>query len=223
MSNIEPADLPPEVIERALAGDEEAFKRFYRRYDPTVRWAVGRRVYRWPKLVSNFDDIVQDVWLELTRCGCKRLRYHDMNRGLPFWRFLALVSTRFAWRIAKRKLDHPIDELEGWVDEGCDFTVKIMHADFLNHLARRVEEELGETERRLFFGYYVRGEQLKDVGAELGMKEDATYKRKERLQKKLNGMAEELLAGPIATSPEVVAMVLGAMLSIGPSGLWGAI
>src|SRR5262245_18557273 len=50
MSRVEPADLPPDVIARALDGESAAFNLFHRRYDPTVRWAVGLRIYRWPEL-----------------------------------------------------------------------------------------------------------------------------------------------------------------------------
>lgn len=223
MSRVEPPDLPADVVARALAGNAAAFRRFHARYDPTVHWAVGLRVYCWPQLVPQLEDIVQEVWLELTRRGCKRLRYHDASRGVPLWRFVALVSTRCAWRIAKRKLEHLTEELkEAPEDEDWDFVMRIMHADCLQQLAARVEQTLGATDRRLFEGHYVRGERLKDVGAQLGMNENATYKRKERLQKKLQGLVEQLLELPPGTTPpELVAVVLGALIALTESGLGG--
>ncbi len=62
MNGSQPADLPRDVIERALDGEPAAFRKLYESYDPTVRWAVGLRVYRWPTLVPQLEDIVQDVW-----------------------------------------------------------------------------------------------------------------------------------------------------------------
>lgn len=225
MSRVEPPDLPSDVIARALDGDAAAFRRFHARYDSTVRWAVGLRVYCWPQLVPQLEDIVQEVWLELTRRGCKRLRYHDATRGLPFSRFVALVSTRFAWRIAKRQLGHATEELVDVLeDDDWGFAMRIMHADFLHQLATRVEQTLGATDRRLFEGYYIRGERLKDVGAQLDMNENATYKRKERLQKKLQGLAEALLGeAPGSTPAEVAAMVLGLLLALVKGGLGGGL
>ncbi|MCX4246477.1 RNA polymerase sigma factor [Paraliomyxa miuraensis] len=211
MSNLEPPDLPPSVVARALDGEETAFALFYRRYDPTVRWAVGLRVYRWPRLVPLFDDIVQEVWCELTRRGCKRLRYHDAERRLPLWRYVALVSGRLGWRIAKRHLGHQEVELVEALEEDDDWGVvmRIMHADLLDRLAQAVHGELDETDRELFEEYFVRGEMLKDVGARLGLKENATYKRKERLQRKLQTLAERLLGKPPRTEhPDLVALAL---------------
>lgn len=218
MSRVEPDDLSPAVIERALDGDAAAFNQFHRRYDPTVRWAVGIRIYCWPQLVPQLEDIVQEVWLELTRRRCKRLRYHDPERGIPFWRFLALISTRYGWKIAKRELGHPEVELEDVLDDddGWDFIMRIMHADFLDRLAEHVEKELGKDDRALFEGYYVRGEKLKDVGARLDLNENATYKRKERLQKKLQALGEELLRdSPPKIPPDMVAVLLAAFVATG--------
>lgn len=224
MSKHEPPDLPTDVIARALHGDADAFRRFYRRYDPTVRWAVGTRIYRWPQLVPMIEDIVQEVWMELLRGNGKRLRYHDVTRGIPFHGFLTIICTRYSWRIAKRELKHPTEELGDILeDEDWSFLARLMHADFLDRLAEYVERRLGDMDRELFKGYYVRGEMLKDVGATLGMNENATYKRKERLQKKLHGFAEELLgtSSPGATRAELTAVVMGLMLECYQSGLGG--
>ncbi len=225
MKRVEPRDLPPDVIARALDGEADAFRRFYRRYDPTVRWAVGMRVYCWPQLASLHEDIVQEVWCELIRRRCKRLRYHDGSRGVPFHRFLAIICARYGWKIAKRELGHPTHDLEP-VDEGDDwkFAMQLMHADLLRQLVKKIDHSLGETDRRLFEGYYIRGDKLKDVGARLGLKEDAVYQRKKRLQKKLRELAGELLGKPPASlSSDLVAVVLGLLIALTRSGLGGGV
>jgi RNA polymerase sigma factor (sigma-70 family) len=218
MNGSHPADLPRDVIERALDGEPAAFRKLYESYDPTVRWAVGLRVYRWPKLVPELDDIVQDVWYELTRHACKRLRYHDRDRGVPFRRFLAYITTRLGWRLAKRRLGHAEAETSEAMElvEGDDwgFVLEMMHADFLDRLVELVKVRLDETDRRLFEEHYVWGDKLKDVGARLGLNENATYKRNERLPGKLQRLAEELLGKPKHGSPELVAAILATLVGL---------
>lgn len=216
----EPPDLPADVIARALDGDVVAFGAFYRRYDPNVRWAVGLRIYRWPKLVPELEDIVQDVWCELIKKGGKRLRYHDPARSAPFSRFVGLVSLRLAWRIGKKRLGHPEIDPGEVLDDGEVFEERLMAADVLDRLCALAKKRLDATDWALVEGYFVRGEQLKDVGAQLGMSENATYKRNERLQKKLQRLADELLGEAHPKAPgDLVAIAMGALVLAGqPAG-----
>lgn len=216
MSRVEPPDLPADVIARALGGDVVAFGAFYRRYDPTVRWAVGLRVYRWPELVPELEDIVQDVWWELMKKGCKRLRYYDPARGKPFSRFVALVSLRLAWRLGKKRLGHSESDRVDVLDDQDCFESRLIDADLLDRLCAMAKKHLSATDWALLEGHFVRGEQLKDVGAQLGMTENATYKRNERLQKKLQGLAKDLLgeAHPKALG-ELVAIAIAAVVLAG--------
>jgi RNA polymerase sigma factor (sigma-70 family) len=192
----EPTDLPAEVIARALAGDEVAFRRFYRRYNPAVRWAVGMRVYRWPELVPLFEDIVQEVWLHLLRGDWAGLRYYESDRGTPFGAFVAVIAARCGWRVAKRHLGHSEDLVGMPADDDWDFVMRILSRDLLDRLVVLVGERLDEEDRLLFEGHYVHGEQLQDVGARLGMKRNTAHKRHQRLKGKLAALAEELLGEP---------------------------
>lgn len=212
MSTSEPPDLPSGLIMRALDGDPAAFRSFYRRYDPTVRWAVGLRIYRWPELVPEFEDVVQEVWLGITKERGKRLRYHDPARGLSFERFLAMISTRLAWRIAMRRRSPTPAELGEMHDDVESFAEHLMNAEVLERLAELVKARLDDKDQGLFEGYYVRGELLKDIGARLGMSESATYKRNERMQKKLRELVHELLdEAPTEMAPGLVAVLVAAL------------
>jgi RNA polymerase sigma factor (sigma-70 family) len=217
MSRVEPPDLPADVIARARDGDEAALGALYRRYEPTVRWAVGLRIHRWPELEPVLEDIVQDVWWELLKNGCKRLRYHEPSRGVPLWRFVAVISIRLAWRLGKRRLKHPEIVEVDVLDDDEDLEARLLDADLLDRLCALAKARLDATDLALLEGYFVRGEQLKDVGARLGMNENAAYKRKERLQKKLQTLAQELLgaAHPKGTG-ELVAIAIAAMVVAGP-------
>jgi RNA polymerase sigma factor (sigma-70 family) len=222
MSRIEPTDLPPDVILRALDGDAAAFRRLYLRYDSTARWAVGLRVYRWPQLVPHFEDIMQEVWCELIRRKGRRLRYHDAARGAPFWRYLACIASRLGWQLAQRRLGRPEREAVDVPDGTESFVARLTNAQLLDRLAELVRARLDEKDRRIFHEHYVVGDTLKDIGARLDMNENATYKRHERLLDKLRALAEELLGEPgRGQRPELVAIALAAVITVAQVGLGG--
>jgi RNA polymerase sigma factor (sigma-70 family) len=229
MNGIEPPDLPPDVIECALDGDPTAFRKLYHRYDPTLRWAVGLRVRRWPELEPAFEDVVQDVWCELMRRKGKRLRYHTGDRGTPFWRYLAYVSARYGWKLAKRRLAHSEQEAElaergtSVLDEAdeIDLVQKLIEADLFDRLAARVDAELDEVERRIFHENLVGGDTLRAIAKRLGVKENALHQRKHRMHAKLRALVDELLAEPGPRSPELVAMVVATLYALAQGGLGG--
>lgn len=186
-------ELEIDAIARALADPQgEAFRRFYCRYEPVVRWAAGCRVLRWPELVPSFEDVMQDVWIHLLRRREPLLGY-EPRRGVPFSSFLALVSSRTAWKLAKRRLRHPIEELHDEPDdEAWDFTLDLARTDVLQRLAEHVQA-LDRRSRRFFHGHYVDGRMIKEVGAELGLSDNASHVFKLRLEKRLVAMAKALL------------------------------
>ncbi len=216
-------DLDLEVVERALLDPHgPEFVRLHDRYDPLVRWAVGRRVMRWPELCSSFDDIVQDVWLQLLRHRRRRWLGYDPDRGIAFGAFLALIAGRYGWKLAKRRLRHPLEPLRDELDdEDWDFTLALVRSDVLQRLAEQVEA-LDERSRRFFHGHYVEGRLIKDVGRELGLSDNTAHVFKLRLEKKLAAMARALLgeepdAGPQGGSSRrlvvVTVLALAALLT----------
>jgi len=225
MSNEGPKDLPREAIDRALDGDAAAFRRFYHHYDPTVRWAVGLRVYRWPLLVPLFDDIVQEVWARLVHHDCKVLRYYDRDRDVPFSRFLAFVSTRLGWRLGKRHLKHPEPELFDVADDDdWGFLMRMLHQDFLERLMTLVRERLGDKDVALFEGFYLEGQTIREIAVRLGIPENTAYQRHGRLRHKLSALAEELLGQrPSSGAPELVATLLAMVSLLGHGGLGGSL
>lgn len=213
-----PKDLPWKTLEALFGGDRSKFPEFFRHYNPIVRWAVGQRVYRWPELTPHFEDIVQDVWFELTRRDFKRLRYYKGDRDVPFHRYLGLIAARHGWRIAKRHLDpsDPILEDIPKVDDG--FELEMLRADLLERLAGLIGKRLSATDHRIFVGYYVRGERLKTIAAELAMTEEAIYQRHRRMLSKIGKIAAELDDRP-KSRPEVLAMTLAAFAVLAPGAL----
>jgi DNA-directed RNA polymerase specialized sigma24 family protein len=216
----EPKDLSREAIDRALAGDAVAFRRFYLHYDPTIRWAVGLRVYRWPQLVPLFDDIVQEVWARLVCHDCKVLRYYKQDRDVPFGRFLAFIATRLGWRVAKRNLRHPEPELVDVADDDdWGFVMRMLHHDFLERLMSLVRERLDDTDVALFEGFYLWGHTIRQIAERLSINENTAYQRHGRLRNKLAALAEELLGERTGSrAPELVAMLVATALLLGEGG-----
>jgi RNA polymerase sigma factor (sigma-70 family) len=213
-------ELELDVIARALAEPEgQAFRQLYRHYEPVVRWAVGCRVLRWPELVPSFEDVVQEVWIHLLRRRDPLLGY-DPRRGVPFVSFLALVASRTAWKLAKRRLRHSLEELHDEPDdEDWDFTLVLARSDVLQRLAERVDA-LDERSRRFFHGHYVGGRMIKDVGAELGLSDNASHVFKLRLEKKLVAMAKALLDRESGGERglRLVAVMLGGLIALLEAG-----
>lgn len=215
-------DLPLADIEAALDGDAAAFRRFYLHYDPTVRWAVGLRVYRWRELVPLYEDVVQEVWASLVRRDCKVLRYYTQGRDVPFSRFLAFVATRLGWRLAKKHLRHPDVELvevpDVPEDEELGLVARMLSEDFLAQLLARARECLDDTDFALLQGYYVDGESLREIAQRLGINENTAYQRHGRLRKKLVNQLEVLLGQRPRKAAERVAMLVVAVSLLGGDG-----
>ena len=216
MSNEGPKDLPREVIDRALDGDVAAFRRFYLHYDPTVRWAVGLRVHRWPSLVPLFDDIVQEVWVRLVH------RDYKVLRDVPFSRVLAFVATRLGWRLGKRHLKHPEPELFDVPDEeDWGFVMRMLHQDFLERLVTLVRERLDDKDVALFEGFYLEGQTIREIAVRLGIPENTAYQRHGRMRHKLSALAEDLLGERTSSGAPELATLITMVSLLGYGGVGG--
>ncbi len=205
-------DLPAADIEAALDGDVAAFRRLYLHYDPTVRWAVGVRVYRWPDLIGHYEDLVQEVWAYLVARQYKTLRYYKREGGVPFWRFVAIVSARHGWRLAKRHLRRSEIEIAEVPDipedEALSLVARMLSDDFVARLLARARERLDATDLALLEGHYMNGEAFRDVAHRLGIQENTAYQRHRRLRRKLAALLEGLLGERPRGATEQVAMLV---------------
>lgn len=190
-----PPNLALDVIARAFADPRsEAFAQFHSHYAPTVRWAVGYWVSQWRVLRPHLDDIVQEVWLELWRYGQRKpLLGFDPSRGVPFACFLGLVASKQGFKIGKKLLARATEPLEEEPnDDDWDFTLGLLRDDVVLRLGMVVRQELDERAYVFFLEHFIRGRRIKDVGAELGMSEDNTYRYKGRLEKRLEKLLRSL-------------------------------
>ncbi len=216
-------DLPYDDIEAGFEGKGAAFRRFYLHYDPTVRWAVGLRVYRWPKLVPLFDDIVQEVWTRLIRRNSKLLRYYRKDSSVPFSRFLSFIAARLGWRLAKKNLEYPevgLEEVpEVPADDALGLMARMLRRDFLEKLMKLARERLDDKDLALLEGYYVVGEPIREIALRLEINENAAYQRHRRLLKKLADIAKDLVEEPAGAGADLVAVLVATALLLGEGGL----
>lgn len=206
-----PPNLGLDVIARAFDDHQsEAFAQLHQHYAPTVRWAVGYWVSQWRVLRPHLDDLVQEVWLELWRLGRrKHLLGYDPSRGVPFACFLGLIASKQGFKLGKKHLRHGTEPLEEEPDDDdWDFTLGLLRDDLLRRLGKAVREELDERSYVFFREHFIRGRRIKDVGADLGMKDDNAFVFKGRLKRRLEKLLQRLLDSGSDPSPTPLALVV---------------
>ena len=90
----EPGELPGELVERALSGDESALAEAFMKFRPRLRLMISLRTD--PRLHGRFDssDVLQESFVELAR----QLPDFAKKRNVPFHLWLRLVTGQ---RLAK--------------------------------------------------------------------------------------------------------------------------
>ena len=91
-------------IHASLAGDEEAFARLVRRYQPLVY----RQMWRFSRDPDTLDDLVQEVFIEVFRS------LSGYKAKAPFLHWLRRIATRTGYRFWKRnaRIKRVRDEIE---------------------------------------------------------------------------------------------------------------
>jgi RNA polymerase sigma factor (sigma-70 family) len=207
-------ELPPEQVERALRGSREHLDALVQWYGPVVWAAVAARVRGVQGLRIEMEDLVQSVWLELLRNGCKRLSYYDRRRG-ELGYFIRMQASQIAWDLVMRELGR-LEVPPGTASEPIDqrFEARMMDRDVLERLGRRVRERLTESDWALFNAVYFEGLSSDELAQRLGKKHATVYQQKYRLLDKLEGIVRELLEEerPGASSNELLVPLLVASL-----------
>jgi RNA polymerase sigma factor (sigma-70 family) len=203
------------ILEATEKGSTAAFQRLYERYADKVRYAVARAAQRRCH-TRDVDELNQEVWCRLLDNERRLLRRFDPNRGRfePFISTVAYQQALMAVERHERQVPHgDVDVGDGsLVDDGSlHFAEDLVQSELFHKLLARADVELGDDERMLLRELYLEQRSCRSLASELGVSENAVYKRSERLRKKLVRMVEELLAtSPHLGGPRLpVAMVLG--------------
>lgn len=193
-----PLELDPTILHAALEGGSRAgFRQLYHHYADKVRYAVARAAQRGGH-VKNLDELCQEVWYRLLDNERRLLRRYDPARGrfAPFISTVAYQQATVAIGRYRRQLpraEPELDEDELADDRASKFVDDLVQSDLFHKLIERVDAELDTDERMLIREHFLERRTHASLAAQLGVSENAIAKRSERLKKKLNRMAEELL------------------------------
>jgi RNA polymerase sigma factor (sigma-70 family) len=189
-------ELPPERVALALAGDRGAFADVYATYDPVVRTAVVAAIRHRPELEPELEDLVAEVWERFLDKACWRLRKYDPRRG-PFGWFLRMRAFSMARQLAGRRIHRTtivaIDDPFVWLFAKDDPETEVLARDELERLWVAIQLRLDDIDLAFFQGVFVEGRLVREVGAELGLSQVAAYRRRNRLEPKLERIVAEVL------------------------------
>ncbi|MEM7154721.1 MAG: sigma-70 family RNA polymerase sigma factor [Myxococcota bacterium] len=198
-------ELESEALHDAIVlGRPKAFRRLYGHYEPRVRYAVAAAAFR-RRHTRDVDELVQEVWCRVLENDRRLLRRFDSTRG-RFGPFIAVVAYQQAL-IAVQRHRRQLPKSEGDVADGAfedpgssDFVTDMIQSDLYEKVLSRAMEQLGPDDQLLLSEVHLHERSFREVAAELGVSENAAYKRNERLKRKLEGIASALLGTSEARS-----------------------
>lgn len=185
-------DEDQELIARCIARDPGAWRAFVDRFAGTIR-ALARRYLKANGYVPDdgeLDDLLQEVFLALTRRDHRLLRNYDATYTVKT--YLGVITRTEVHRVLRKKrpvLGAP-EEMEAAVGRG-DPAAEAERAEELDVLSRALAE-LPERDRELLRMRYLRELDYRAISARLGISEASLgqllYRAKERLRERLKGI-----------------------------------
>lgn len=198
------ADLSPDVVRAALAGDRQALRTFVDAMTPVIQARVARGLLRRAAgerrdLRQEVADMTQDVFAALFAHGGRALRGWDPNRGLSLANFVGLIATRQVASILRNGRRNPwrdvpgeLDEIESTLDPVPDAESQLESRRSLERLSGRMHEALSPRGLELFERLYVGEEPIEQVAESMRMTREAIYAWRNRVGKLLRQFASEI-------------------------------
>ena len=182
-----------ELVERCVAGEPGAWRQFVDRFAPTVR-ALARRYLRLHGQMpdsSDLDDVVQDVFLAVTRREFRLLKNYDPT--YTFKTYLGVITRTEVHRVLRKKrplLGGPA-ELERAAPAGADASAGAERAEEREVLATAMDE-LPDRDAEILRLRFLREMDYKAIATTLRIPETSVgqtlYRAKQRLLDKLRGI-----------------------------------
>jgi RNA polymerase sigma factor (sigma-70 family) len=199
-------ELSPEVIDRALAGDERLIRRIVDTLTPTIQARVAKALWRRRTAAGNRDvaqeveDLTQAVFLSFFADDGRVLRTWDPARG-GLDTFVRVVAEREVSSILRTRSRNPwteeptgADQLERQVSVGADIEAVLGSHELLATIVQRVRARVSERGREVFDLLLVDGRSVDEVGALMEMTPDAIYAWRSRLARIAREIAAEVLS-----------------------------
>ncbi|HSP78025.1 MAG TPA: sigma-70 family RNA polymerase sigma factor [Myxococcaceae bacterium] len=206
-------EVTPELVERALAQEQEALRSLVDILTPVIQARVARALLRRASstqgrsIRQEVADLTQEVFVALFAEGGKALRAWDARRGLSLPNFVGFVAERQVASILRTARRSPWTEdptlLESLDAPSEDPSVELRLASqqMLEALLERLREELSPLGLSLFQQLYLQQRSVAEVCLQMGMSRDAVYAWQSRLGRLSRRLGAELLSDPPSTPP----------------------
>ena len=196
--------VTPDLIKRALAGDEKLVRQLIDLFTPLIQAKVARALVRRRALAGNRDvgqeveDFTQAVFAALFANRGRVLLQWDPERG-KLDTFVRLVAEREVLSILRTRSRSPWTE-EPIANESLDLQpgreldpeVMAQSREFAASLLERLRARISDRGRELFELLLIDGRSVEDVGFLLNMTPDAVYAWRSRLGRLAREIAVEL-------------------------------
>jgi RNA polymerase sigma-70 factor (ECF subfamily) len=182
-----------ELVQRCLAGEPRAWRQFVDRFAPTVR-ALARRYLKLHGHLPDageLDDVVQDVFLAVTRRDFRLLANYDPT--YTFKTYLGVITRTEVHRVLRKKrpLVGDPDELERAAPQEADATEEVARAEEREVLATALDA-LPARDAEILRLRFLRELDYRAIAAALRIPEASVgqtlFRAKQRLLEKLKGI-----------------------------------
>jgi RNA polymerase sigma factor (sigma-70 family) len=200
-----------ELLDRVLAGDDEAIRRLVDGLSPIIQARVVRVLRRLGGLRQRnvreeVEDLTQEVFATLFASGGRALKAWDRERGVPFPFYVGVIAERHVislFRSGKRRpwredaTEEARLERKGGGSGAHGPESSLASRQLFDRLLEAMRQALSPLGMRIFELAYVEEREIKEVAEAVGISEDAVYVWRSRLRK----LAGELLDGLERTPP----------------------
>lgn len=178
-----------ELLGRLSAGDEDAFRRLFRRYAPTAV-ALARRITRQPSLA---EEVVQEAFLSLWQTSDR----FDPRRGSVRAWLMAMVRNRAVDAVRREEVHRRLTEGTGasdvvLIDDPTERVAEDMGLPEERRAVRAAVEELPPEQRQVIDLMYFEGLSQSKIAERLslplGTVKSRTLLGMRRLRSSLGGM-----------------------------------
>lgn len=180
----DPIDGDAELVARAAAGSEHAFRALYRAYVRPVYWIAYRLVGSAP----DAEDVTQETFVVAWRkLGELELAGPSL---LPWLATICRFQAANRVRLLQRDRVHAGAVLDEQVPDTVDVEQQVIDTDYADRILREVAT-LSPTDREIFRLCAAEGYAYAAAAAELGLAHGAVRNRLSRIRTRLRTVAKE--------------------------------
>ncbi len=190
-----------ELVQRALAGSEEALTVLVDQLTPVIQARVSRSLLRQAQGVhgassrETVKDLTQEIFVELFKNEGKTLRRWDPQRGASLENFVGFITERRVISILRRGKNSAEVELPNELDPADGSPAAsperwTASRELLACIVKALRGNLSTLGWTMFEMLFVWGGSVEEVSRELDMSRDAVRKWRSRLRKQARECAK---------------------------------